>query len=124
MSFRFQSTYIVKTNDDLGSPTYWNTRFQDIDIRINACESYAATINSAVDSVIAQGINRVNTTVTPLVDSITAQINTLTANVATLENLVVTDQNSVVSQLNTLLATAQTLVANLQSLGTIQDGTF
>lgn len=122
--YRFQSTYKVSVNDDLGSATFWNNRFQDIDLRINLTESYAATINGAVDEVISQGLNRINSTVQPLIDSATSQINTLTGEVTSLQNIVVTDQNSVIGQLNTLLATAQTLVANLQSLGTIQDGTF
>jgi hypothetical protein len=122
--FRFQSTYIVKVNDDLGSPTYWNARFQDLDLRINATESYAATITTAADEVSNVGLTRINATIQPLIDSITTQITTLTASVTALEALVLTDQNNITLQLNTLLATANTLVANLESLGVVQDGTF
>jgi hypothetical protein len=124
MAFRYQSTYIVKTGDDLGSATYWNTKFQDLDLRINLTESYAAQINAQADSVGALGLARINSEIQPVVDTITAQVATLTTTVTNLQNLVVTDQNNIVGQLNALLATAQTLVANLQSLGTIQDGTF
>jgi hypothetical protein len=124
MSLRFQSTYIVKINDDLGSQTYWNTRFQDIDVRLNFVESYAAQINAQADSVGALGLSRINSEIQPVVDAITAQVASLTTTVTNLQNLVVEDQNNVVGQLNALLVTAQTLVANLQSLGTIQDGTF
>ena len=124
MSYRFQSTYIVRVNDDLGSATYWNTKFQDIDLRLNFVESYAAQITASSDSIIALGLSRINTTVQPVLDALIIDFNNLTVSVDALQNLVVTDQDNVVGQLNTLLATAQTLVANLQSLGTISDGTF
>ena len=124
MSFRFQTTYIIKTGDDLGSQSYWNTRFQDIDVRLNFVESYAAQITAQADSVGALGLARINSEIQPVVDTITAQVAALTTTVTDLQNLVVADQNNVVGQLNTLLAQAQALVANLQSLGVIQDGTF
>lgn len=124
MSFRFQSTYIVKIGDDLGSQTYWNTRFQDIDLRINATESYTATINNAVDEIASLGIARIDSEIQPAVTAIQNQITTLGASVTALQNLVVSDQNNITSQLGALLVTAQTLIANLQSLGTISDGTF
>jgi hypothetical protein len=124
MSFRFQSIYKVSVNDDLGSATFWNSRFQDIDVRLNATESYSATIDDAIAEVIALGLARVDTTIQPSIDTLTTEINTLTTSVAALQNIVVTDQNNVINQLNTLLTTAQTLVANMQSLGTISDGTF
>jgi hypothetical protein len=124
MSLRFQTTYQVLQGDDLGSATYWNLRLQDIDVRLNAVESYAATINGMADSVAAAGIARINTTLGPYMDSLTAEVNATSVTVAALEALVVTDQNNVIGQLDTILATAQTLIANLESLGTIQDGTF
>lgn len=124
MTFRFQSTYIVKVGDDLGSPTYWNTKFQDIDVRLNFVESYASQITSQADDVATLGLARINSQIQPVVDAINAQVATLSTSVTNLQALVISDQNNITSQLDALLATAQTLVANLQSLGTVQDGTF
>ena len=124
MSFRYQSSYIVKSGDDLGSATYWNTRFQDIDLRLNFTESYSATINTAADNVTAVGIDRINNTLNPFMNSIIAQIATLSTSIDGLQGQIIADQDSVVIQLNALLAQGQTLIANLQSLGTISDGTF
>jgi uncharacterized iron-regulated protein len=124
MALRFNSTYKVNINDDLGSTTYWNVRFQDIDVRLNAVESYTATINSIADQVAAQGIARINATVQPFMDGLVAQLNALTTTVASLQNSVLVDQGNLTDQLNTLLAEGQTLIDNLESLGTISDGTF
>lgn len=124
MSFRFQSTYIVKVNDDLGSPTYWNTRFQDIDLRLNATESYASQIDASANEISTLGIERVNSAIQPTINNLNAQIVTLSTAVSNLQGLVITDQNNITNQLAALLTTAQTLIANLESLGTIADGTF
>lgn len=124
MALRFASTYQVNVNDDLGSATFWNVRFQDIDVRLNAVESYTSTINDIEDQVVAQGINRINTTIQPFMDGLVAQLNTLTTTVASLQNSVLTDQGNLNDQLNTLLTEGQTLIDNLESLGTISDGTF
>lgn len=124
MAFRFNTVYIVKINDDLGSATYWNTRFQDIDLRLNAVEIYAATINNAVDEITTLGIARINSDIQPAVNAIQANIATLATSVTSLQNTVISDQNNITSQLSALLVTAQTLIANLESLGTVADGTF
>ena len=47
MTLRYATTYIVKAGDNLGAASYWNLRLQDIDIRLNAVESYTADINAA-----------------------------------------------------------------------------
>lgn len=122
--YRFDSTYKVKVNDDLGSATFWNNRFQDIDLRINFTENYAETINSAVEELVVRGLAQVNAAINPGLSTLNAQLVTLTNNVTALENLVIADQTDVVDQLNALLVTAQTLVAAMQGLGTISDGTF
>lgn len=124
--YRFDSVYRVNNNDDLGSPSYWNTRFQDIDVRVNSVENatLAAQIQGAVDLVTQAGIARINDTITPLVNNITANVNALQSDVTALQNLVVSDQNNIISQMNSLLAQAQSIVSNLEALGTIQDGTF
>src|ERR1700729_1811072 len=119
MSFRFQSTYIVKIGDDLGSATYWNLRLQDIDLRLNATESYAATINASADSISTLGIARINADIQPAITAIEAQIAALSTSVTTLQGLVITDQNNITTQLAAILVTANGLLANLESLGTI-----
>lgn len=126
MTFRFDSYYRVNVNDDLGSPVYWNQRFQDIDVRVNALESSSLVLQiaGAVDQVTQAGIARINDTITPVINTATANVTALQTSVTALQNLVVTDQNSIISQMNALLAQAQGIVNNLQTLGTIQDGTF
>ena len=124
--YRFDSVYRVNNNDDLGSPSYWNQRFQDIDVRVNSVENATLTaqIQSAVDLVTQAGIARINDTITPLINNTTANVNALQADVTALQELVVTDQNNVISQLNSILTQAQAILSNLETLGTIQDGTF
>lgn len=124
MSLNFERFYKVKPNDDLGSSTFWNSRFQDIDLRLNAAESQFDKFDTASQAVIDAGILRINTTFQPLLDSLITQTNTTTAAVVALQNTVITDQDSITVQLNALLSQAQALVANLQSLGTIEGGTF
>lgn len=122
--FHYESLYEVNNGDDLGSASYWNLRFQDIDLRLNAVEAYAGTINSAADSVTTQALDRVNNIVNPYITSLENQINSLSSQVSSLQSSVVTDQNNVNSQLSALLAQGQTLVNNLSSLGDLSDGTF
>lgn len=124
MSFRFDTVYKVNVNDDLGSATFWNTRFQDIDLRLNSVELYASTIDSTVTQVTNDALARVNTIVNPYITSLETEINGLSAQVTSLQDSVVTDQNNVNQQLNALLAQGQVLVNNLASLGSLSDGTF
>lgn len=124
MAFHFQTLYQVNNGDDLGSGTYWNQRFQDIDLRLNAVEAYASTINASADSVTTQALDRVNNIVNPYITSLEDQINSLSSQVSSLQSSVVTDQDNVNNQLAALLAQGQTLVNNLSSLGDLSDGTF
>lgn len=121
---RFDLAYKVQIGDDLGSPTYWNSRWQDIDVRVNACESFTGSIDQAISDVIAQGLNRIDTTLVPIINTLVDQVNSLTAEVDNLENTVVSDQQSVTQQLQALLTQAQGIVNNLQTLGAVQGGTF
>ena len=121
---RYDLAYKVQIGDDLGSPTYWNSRWQDIDVRVNACESFTGSIDQAISDVIAQGLNRIDGTLVPIINNLVDQVNQLTAEVANLQGTVLTDQQSVTTQLNALLAQAQAIVNNLQTLGTVQGGTF
>lgn len=124
MSFRFATVYQVNNGDDLGSATYWNTRFQDIDIRLNAVEAYSTTIQDTVTQVSDDALARVNDIVDPYITSLEDQINTLSASVTALQSSVVADQNNVNSQLSALLVQGQALVDNLSNLGAVSDGTF
>lgn len=124
MSFRFLTVYQVSVGDDLGSASYWNARFQDIDLRLNAVEQYSSTIDSTVATVTDQALAQVTTLVDPYINSLESQINGLSTQVSALNNSVLTDQANVTSQLNALLAQGQTLVDNLSSLGALSDGTF
>jgi len=127
----YDSLYKVNNGDDLGSATFWNGRFQDIDLRLNLTESYSQNITDAINSVTTLGLERLNLTIDPAISALIDQLNTLQGQVATattqvtaLQNQVITDQNSITAQLNALLAQAQGLVNNLQSLGSVQGGTF
>lgn len=122
--FRYDTVYKVKVNDDLGSPTYWNTRLQDIDLRLNSCEQYASTISDTVDQVTDDALARVNDIINPYITALETQINGLVTQVNGLQDLVITDQNNINQQLNNLLTQGQTLVDNLANLGAISDGTF
>ena len=129
--YHYDSLYKVSNGDDLGSATYWNGRFQDLDLRLNTVEGYSQDITDAINSVTQLGLERVNLTIDPFITTLIDQINALSAQIAglstqvtSLENQVITDQNSVTNQLNALLAQAQAEVNNLQSLGAISDGTF
>jgi flagellar hook-basal body complex protein FliE len=120
----FARVYEVAAGDDLGSSTFWNQRFQDIDLRLNAVEAFTNVANDASDQIINAGIARINTSFQPLLNSLIVQVNETTTAVAALEATVVTDQNSVTAQLTALLAAAQGLVTNLEGLGTVDGGTF
>lgn len=122
--FRYLSTYQVQNGDDLGSATYWNTRFYDIDVRLNSCEIYASTITDAVDNITTLGLARINDAIQPYVTTLEGQITGLQIQINGFANTIISDQADVISQLNTLLAQGQTYVTNLQTLGTVSDGTF
>ena len=110
---RFSTVYIVRVDDDLGSPTYWNGRFQDIDIRLNAVEAFTNVANNASQSIINTGIARINDTLQPAIAAAQAQVTTLSGSV--------TDVND---QLNTLVSEAQGIVSTLESLAIVDGGTF
>ena len=65
---RFE-TYQVKRNDDLGDPDYWNSRFQDIDLRLQAREQDADRLDGAIDDLNDVGLARLNETFTPLIEA-------------------------------------------------------
>jgi hypothetical protein len=97
MAQRYDQLYKIKQGDDLGDPTRWNPKFQDIDLRLAALEGTFSKIDAAVAEVTALGISRLNTTFAPLIQSLTNQINATNAlvaqaqaDVATLENILST----------------------------------
>lgn len=124
MTLRYETTYKLKPGDDLGDPIFWNSRLQDIDLRLNAAEGQFAKFDAGSQSIIDAGINRINTTLQPIITAAQNQVNDLAGQVASLQAQVLTDQGNLTAQLNSLLAQAQTLVANLESLGSIDGGTF
>jgi hypothetical protein len=121
---RYQTTYIVKVNDDLGAPSYWNLRFQDIDIRLNSVETFAAASGAAAQEVIDAGIARIDNTLQPAINAALAEVATLTTSVNNLQGAVLTNENNALDALNALLTEANGIIANLESLGIVSGGTF
>lgn len=122
--FRYDSVYIVNAGDDLGSSSYWNFKFKDIDIRLNSVEAFTSDAEVASQTIIDAGISRINDTIQPYLDSLTTQANALAITVSSLQGQVLTDQGNLTAQLANLVATANAIIANLESLGTIDGGTF
>jgi hypothetical protein len=122
--FRYSSLYVVKPGDNLGSASYWNPRFQDLDLRLNEVESFTSNIDDAAQQVIDAGIYRIDNTFQPALNALIAEIGTLSGSVAELQDTVIADQNNITVQLNALLSTAEGLVAELESLATIDGGAF
>lgn len=122
--FHYDSLYQIRKDDDLGSASFWNLRFRDIDLRLNTVESFTARIDTAVSEVETAGLNRINTTLTPYVDALVDRFNELQGQVEDLTDVATVDVASTTATLNGLIAQAQTLVNNLQSLGSVQGGTF
>jgi hypothetical protein len=121
---RFEQAYKVKVNDDLGSSSFWNVRLQDIDLRLNAGEAQYAKFDSAAQQIIDAGINRINTTIQPLLDGLIEVVNTATINVAALELAVTGDQASLDAQMTAILASANAILTELEALGTYDGGSF
>lgn len=67
MAPRYQQHYRIKIGDNLGSPDFWNPRFQDIDLRLVQVEGLNIRADVAVQQIIQLGIDRINATFDPLI---------------------------------------------------------
>jgi hypothetical protein len=121
---RYSTTYEVKVKDNLGAPSYWNIRLQDIDVRLNAVETLSSQWDTASQEIINAGIDRINNTLQPAIDAFILQLNTLSSSTASLQATILGDQANVTETLNNLLLEATAIVSNLESLGTVDGGTF
>lgn len=124
MSLQFESLYVVVVGDNLGDPGFWNLRFENIDVRLNAVEGFTNTANEAATEIINAGITQINEVFTPLLQSLVTQVDDMETTVSGLEQTVISDQNSVTEQLQSLLTQAEGLVSDLESLGVVDGGTF
>ncbi len=66
--------YRVNRGDNLGDPEFWNRRFEDVDIRVDALDQSSQRVDTALDEVVAEGLNRLNNVITPLVVQAQEQI--------------------------------------------------
>lgn len=78
MVSRFE-LYRVKRRDNLSDSNFWNPRFQDIDVRLNAREGDATRLDDAVDALEAVALQRLADTFTPLIVEAQARLNNLGA---------------------------------------------
>lgn len=124
MTLRYDTFYKIKVGNNLGDPNFWNPILEDIDLRLNAAELQYAKFDSAAQSIIAAGIDRINNTLQPLINAQVTAVNNLAAQVAALNDSINSESGSTTAQLNALLAEAEAAVANLESLGVIDGGTF
>jgi len=76
---RLYERYQIKRGDNLGDPDFWNTRFEDIDNRMHARELDGDRIDAAVDDLTAVGLQRLNDTFTPVIQSAIAQLESVGA---------------------------------------------
>lgn len=76
---RLYERYQVKRGDNLGDPTFWNRRFEDIDNRMHARELDGDRIDAAVDDLTAVGLQRLNDTFTPVIQQAIAQLESVGA---------------------------------------------
>jgi hypothetical protein len=113
MASNFERLYRVRDGDNLGSAQYWNTRFQDIDLRIGVAEGQFYRIDEAVAEVTAAGIKQINESLAPVINDLAAQVATLSTQVVDIND-----------ELNGYIQQAQDLIANLESLGQVDGGTF
>src|SRR5262245_37138650 len=124
MALRFDHHYKIKQGDDLGDPLFWNTRLQDIDLRINALEAGYTKIATAPQELIGLGLDRINNTFQPLLNDLTNTVTSLQMQVTTLTDELNAESGTVTEQLNSIIAQASDLLAELEGLGTIDGGTF
>lgn len=66
--------YRIKRGDNLGDPETWNTRFEDVDLRLAAREQDATKIDNAVDQLTQVALDRLNETFTPLINELQQQL--------------------------------------------------
>jgi hypothetical protein len=74
---RRYDVYKLKRNDNLGDPVFWNTRFEDIDLRLAASEDAAAELQKTADSIAALALSRLNETFMPLILEAQSRLNSL-----------------------------------------------
>jgi len=124
MSLRYETVYRVKINDNLGDPGFWNTRFQDLDLRMNSSEVQFSKIDAAVQEIISLGIARIDNTYQPLLNALQAQATAAQAQVDAVVLDVTTLESTTTTQLGALVTEAQSFVTTLEALGDIDGGTF
>ena len=68
MARRFETQYRTKTGDNLGDPTHWNRRFEDIDRRVDANEQALDDVDAVANRVESVALKRIDNVVTPIVE--------------------------------------------------------
>jgi hypothetical protein len=64
---RFETTYKVKTRDNIGSSAYWNVRLEDIDVRFHLLETNYGDLEKIGESITALGLERLDNGLTPII---------------------------------------------------------
>jgi hypothetical protein len=67
MARRFESTYRVKTRDNIGASAYWNARLEDIDIRFHALETNYGDLAKIGENITSLGLERLDNGLTPII---------------------------------------------------------
>jgi hypothetical protein len=71
---RRSDTYRVKRGDNLGDPEFWNPRFDEIDVRLDAAERTGERVDTVLDEVKEAGLYRLNDVLTPLINNTVAHL--------------------------------------------------
>lgn len=77
MARLFESFYRVKRRDNLGEPDYWNSRFSDLDRRLDAAENATAEIDELTARLEGIALDRINVAITPLVQETQTQLRSI-----------------------------------------------
>jgi hypothetical protein len=59
--------YKVKRGANLADPEFWNTRLEDLDLRIHQIELYGTRLSDTIDQITAAALARLNDTFTPAI---------------------------------------------------------
>lgn len=94
--------YEIKRGDNLADPSFWNRRFEDVDLRIHALEAAATAVEDAAQEVIAVGLQRLNETFGPLIQQSTQSVQDAAALLAQTQ----TEVQTTIGNANTTFAAA------------------
>ena len=77
MGRQFEKKYRLKTGDNLGDPSFWNLRLEDIDLRLAKSELALDDLDAVANRVEGAALDRINNVVTPIVVETQTRIRTI-----------------------------------------------